>query len=145
MIDCFKCSPFGYPGRVNEWADVWFWFDLIRSPAINKRRSSSVFSPVRTPGKRQSLRRSLLHGSSAKKTGFIVTEILKDSKDSDNDVESCSSFSPGECRAVESSKPNRISLKKWRISSDPEVEILNRIPRLTLISGLSKILSRNWE
>jgi len=37
-----------------------------KSPLVSKRRSSSVFSPVRTPGKRQSLRRSLL-GSSAKK------------------------------------------------------------------------------
>jgi len=71
-----------------------------KSPSsISKRRSSSVFSPARTPGKRQSLRRSLLLGSSAKKTAFIVTEILKDSKDSDNDAESCASFSPGLPRA----------------------------------------------
>jgi len=57
-----------------------------RSPSIMKRRSSSVFSPARTPGKRQSMRRSLLLGS-AKKTAFIVTELLKNS---DNDVQSSS-------------------------------------------------------
>ena len=73
----------------SNWLEIDF--DLTRSPLVSKRRSSSVFSPVRTPGKRQSLRRSLL-GSSAKKTGFIVTEILKGS---DNDAESCAPLSPG--------------------------------------------------
>ncbi|KAK4008083.1 hypothetical protein OUZ56_013239 [Daphnia magna] len=43
------------------------------SPSV-KRRSSLLMSPARTPGKRQSLRRSVLLNS-AKKPVFIVTEI----------------------------------------------------------------------
>lgn len=38
------------------------------------KRSSLIMSPVRTPGKRQSLRRSVLLNS-AKKPVFVVTDI----------------------------------------------------------------------
>ena len=47
---------------------------LFRSPSVNRRRSSLLCSPHRTPGKRQSLRRSALI-LSAKKQMFIVTDM----------------------------------------------------------------------
>lgn len=57
---------------------------LFRSPSV-RRRSSLLNSPMMTPSKRQSLRRSVLI-SSAKKPVFVITDLPQKETGSENEM-----------------------------------------------------------
>ena len=59
-------------------------FLLFRSPSV-RRRSSLLNSPMMTPSKRQSLRRSVLI-SSAKKPVFVITDLPPKETGSENEM-----------------------------------------------------------
>ena len=64
----------------NERLTFYYYCYSHRSSSPLSRRSSLLMSPIRTPGKRQSLRRSVLL-SSAKKPIFTVTDIASQISD----------------------------------------------------------------